>query len=557
MTRKVVIVGGVAGGANAATRLRRLDENAQIIVFERGQYVSFANCGLPYHIGGEIEHREKLLQHTPDTLKNRFKLDVRIQSEVVSINRTTKHVTVRDSANNTTYEESYDSLILSPGAAPFKPPVEGLDLEGVFTLRDIPDMDRILAWLHERSLSHVAIAGGGFIGLEMMEQLHHRGITVTLFESNPQILMPLDEEMVAPLQKEIRANGVTLHLGDPVAKVTAAQNGRLTVHSKLGVSCEAEALIWSIGVRPETKLAVEAGLELGATGAIKVNAHMQTSDPAIYAVGDCVEVTHGVTKAPSVIPLAGPANRQGRIAADNIVGIQSRYNQTYGTAIVRVFTHIAACTGANEKLLTKHNIPFQAIHVHPASHASYYPGAVPLSLKVLYHSETKQILGAQGVGKDSVDKRIDVLAVAMQAGLTVTDLSQLELCYAPPFGSAKDPVNMVGMVAENVTAGRVTLKQWSDIEKLSCDEQFQILDVRDAKEVEQGAMPNSVHIPLNDLRARLSELPKDKTLIVYCHSGQRSYNACCILAQNGFSCCNVSGAYKTWSAVSAEPRRAE
>jgi NADPH-dependent 2,4-dienoyl-CoA reductase/sulfur reductase-like enzyme/rhodanese-related sulfurtransferase len=548
-SRKVLIVGGVAGGANAATRLRRLDEDAEIVIFERGPYVSFANCGLPYHIGGEIEKREKLLQHTPETLRARFAIDVRVLNEVVSIDRTAKQVMVQDLAKNTTYQESYDTLILSPGAAPFKPTVPGLDLEGVFTLRDVPDMDRIIAWLSERQVKQVAIAGGGFIGLEMMEQLHHRQIAVTLFESNPQILTPLDKEMVAPIESEMRDNGVTLYVSDPVAKIESKGEGPLLVSSKSGVTCQAEAVIWSIGVRPETTLAVDAGLTLGTSGGIKVNQHLQTSDPDIYAVGDCIEVTHGVTHTPAVIPLAGPANRQGRIAADNIVGIRSTYKATFGTAIVRVFSQTAACTGANEKLLQKSDISYQAIHVHPASHASYYPGAHPTALKVLFCPETGKILGAQGVGKDSVDKRIDVIAVAMQAGVPVEELAELELCYAPPFGSAKDPVNMLGMVAQNIRAGRVSYKQWSDIEDLSRDSAYQILDVRDEAEVAKGAMPNSIHIPLNSLRSRLSELPKDKTLIVYCHSGQRSYNACCILAQRGFSCCNVSGAFKTWSAV--------
>ena len=549
MAKRVLIVGGVAGGANAATRLRRLDEKAEIIVFERGSYVSFANCGLPYHVGGEIQERKKLLQHTPETLKARFAIDVRIQRSVEKIDRAAKEVEVREISTGRVYRERYDNLILSPGAAPFKPPVPGLDLPGVFTLRDIPDMDKIIAWITEHKCSKVAIAGGGFIGLEMMEQLHHKGVTCVLFESNPQILMPLDAEMARPIEEEMREKGISLHLNDPVQAITNGvvtdKGSSLNITTKSGKTHQADLVIWSIGVRPETKLAVDAGLELGTTGAVKVNEHLRTSDPAIYAVGDCIEVTHGVTKAPAFIPLAGPANRQGRIAADNICGIPSTYKATYGTAVVRVFSLTAACTGANEKLLAKAGIPYQALHLHPNSHASYYPGAHPLALKVIYNSQTGTLLGAQAVGKDGVDKRIDVLAVAIQAGLTVDDLVDLELCYAPPFGSAKDPVNLAGMIGDNVINERVAVAQWSDVEKLSGS--VQLVDVRDPAEVARGSIPNAIHIPLNDLRVRLSELPKDKELLVFCQSGQRSYNACRILLQNGYACRNLSGAYKTWS----------
>lgn len=549
MAKRVLIVGGVAGGANAATRLRRLDEKAEIIVFERGPYVSFANCGLPYHVGGEIQERKKLLQHTPETLKARFAIDVRIQHSVEKIDRTAKEVEVREVCTGRIYRERYDNLILSPGAAPFKPPVPGLDLPGVFALRDIPDMDKIIAWIAEHKCTKAAIAGGGFIGLEMMEQLHHQGVMCVLFESNPQILKPLDAEMVRPIEAEMREKGISLHLSDPVQAITNGvvtdKGASLKITTKSGKSHQADLVIWSIGVRPETKLAVDAGLELGTTGAVKVNEHLQTSDRAIYAVGDCIEVTHGVTKAPAFIPLAGPANRQGRIAADNICGIPSTYKATYGTAVVRVFSLTAACTGANEKLLAKAGIPYQALHLHPNSHASYYPGAHPLALKVIFNSKTGTLLGAQAVGKDGVDKRIDVLAVAIQAGLTVDDLVDLELCYAPPFGSAKDPVNLAGMIGDNVINERVAVAQWSEVEKLSGS--VQLVDVRDSAEVARGSIPNAIHIPLNDLRARLSELPTDKELLVFCQSGQRSYNACRILMQNGYVCRNLSGAYKTWS----------
>lgn len=545
MKKRILIVGGVAGGANAATRLRRLDENAEIIVFERGQYVSFANCGLPYHVGGEIQERKKLLQHTPETLKARFAIDVRVQHSVERIDRAAQEVEVREILTGRLYRERYDNLVLSPGAAPFKPNVSGLDLPGVFVLRDIPDMDRIIAWITERKCRKAAIAGGGFIGLEMMEQLHHKGIECSLFESNPQILMPLDAEMVRPIEAEMRAKGVSIYLSDPVQNIKVGSEHPLAITAKSGRTLDVDVVIWSIGVRPETKLAVDAGLDLGTTGAVKVNERLQTSDPKIYAVGDCIEVTHGVTGAPAFIPLAGPANRQGRIAADNICGVPSTYKVTFGTAIVRVFSLTAACTGANEKLLTKAGIPFQALHLHPNSHASYYPGAEPLALKVLYNTDTGALLGAQAVGKDGADKRIDVLAVALQAGFTVDDLVDLELCYAPPFGSAKDPVNLAGMIGDNVRNERVKVAQWSDVEKLS--KTSQLVDVRDPAEVAKGSIPGALHIPLNDLRARVGELPKDKELLVFCQSGQRSYNACRILMQHGFSCRNLSGAYKTWS----------
>ncbi len=542
--KRVLIVGGVAGGANAATRLRRLDEQLEIVIFERGPYVSFANCGLPYHIGGEIEQRQKLLQHTPESLRARFGVDVRVLHRVEKIDRATSELEILDITNNKLCRERYDYVVLSPGAAPFKPTVPGLDLPGVFSLRDVPDMDRIIEWVARQGCKRVVIAGGGFIGLEMMEQLHQKGLHCQLFESNPQILTPLDPEMVAPIESDIRSRGVELHLSDPVAQIQQNPDNTLTVISKSGKRIETELVIWSIGVKPETTLAVNAGLELGSTGAVKVNQYLQTSDPKIYAVGDCIEVTHGATGTPAFIPLAGPANRQGRIAADNICGIRSTFRGTFGTAIVRVFSHTAACTGANEKLLSKHSIPYQALHLHPASHASYYPGATPLALKVLYHAQTGKLLGAQCVGQEGVDKRVDVLAVAMQSGLTVEELVDLELCYAPPFGSAKDPVNMAGMIGDNIRAERVRTAQWSEVAELS--KTMQLIDVRDDAEVQRGTIPGALPIPLNQLRSRLAELPRDKELLVFCQSGQRSYNACRILMQNGFRCRNLSGAYKTW-----------
>jgi NADPH-dependent 2,4-dienoyl-CoA reductase/sulfur reductase-like enzyme/rhodanese-related sulfurtransferase len=545
ISNRIVIVGGVAGGANAATRLRRLDEHAEIVIFERGPYVSFANCGLPYHIGGEIKERQKLLQHTPETLKNRFALDVRTENEVTAIDRAQKEVEVLDRKTKRTYREAYDYLILSPGASPLRPPVQGLDLPGVFTLRDVPDMDRIIAWISQRKPKSAAVVGGGFIGLEMVEQLHHLGIACTVYESNPQVLMPIDCEMVAPLQAELRHKGITLKLGDGVGEISQGGQSPLCVHTRGGHTQEVDLVIWSIGVRPETKLAKDAGLAIGETGGVKVSETLQTSDPSIFAVGDCIEVTHGVTKTPAFIALAGPANRQGRIVADNICGIRSTYRGTIGTAVVRVFGLTAACTGANERLLKKVGQSYQCLYLHPNQHASYYPGASAFALKVLFDPSTGVLLGAQAVGADGIDKRIDVIATAILGVLTIDDLAELELCYAPPFGSAKDPVNMAGMIGQNLRRGLVTLAQWQEIAALPST--VQLLDVRDPGEVQKGAIPNALHVPLNDLRSRLSELPKDREIVVYCASGQRSYNACRILSQHGFRCRNLSGAFKTWS----------
>ena len=547
--KRVLIVGGVAGGANAATRLRRLDESAEIIIFERGPYVSFANCGLPYHIGGEIKDRAKLLQHTPETLRSRFALDVRVRNQVERIDRDRRVVQVLDLSTGRTYEEPYDYLILSPGASPLKPPVAGLDLPGVFSLRDVPDMDRIIAWLDVKTPRSVAVVGGGFIGLEMVEQLHHRGLSCSLFESNPQVLMPLDPEMVSPLQDELRREGVEIRLNDGVAEILPGRDGALALKTRSGHTQEVDLVIWSIGIRPETKLAKDAGLAIGETGGVKVSDSLQTSDPSIFAVGDCIEVTHGITKAPAFIALAGPANRQGRIVADNICGIPSRYRGTIGTAIVRVFGLTAACTGASERLLTRMGRTFQTLHLHPAQHASYYPGASPFAFKVLFDPASGELLGAQAVGADGLDKRIDVIATAIHGGLTVDDLAELELCYAPPFGAAKDPVNMAGMVGKNVREGLVRLAQWREIAALP--RHSTLLDVRDMTEVEKGSIPGAIHIPLNDLRRRISELPTDKEIVAFCASGQRSYNACRILMQHGFTCRNLSGAFRTWSAASS------
>lgn len=546
-SKKVVIVGGVAGGANAAARLRRLNEALNIVVFERSGFVSFANCGLPYHIGGEISDRERLLLHTPKSLRERFNLDVRINSEVVSINRTGKTISVRELPTGREYEESYDDLILAPGAAPFRPDIPGLGLPGIFSLRNVEDMDAIIANLTTRLPSRILIIGAGFIGLEMVEQLHLKlqpqGTKLTLVESNPQVLAALDPEMVTEIEDAIRRKGITLITGDPITAFHQKTSGVLGV-TKAGKEIDADFVLFNIGVRPETTLAKNAGLSLGSRGGIKVNSQLRTSDPNIFAVGDCIETQSVVTKEFGIVPLAGPANRQGRVVADVISGRDAHYKGTYGTAIVRVFDLTAAVTGANEKVLRRLNTPYKAVYLHPNSHAGYYPGAHAIHLKLLFCPHSRKILGAQAVGRDGVDKRIDVLASALYSGLVVDDLIDLELSYAPPFGSAKDPINLAGMIAQNILDGLVETISAGDLG--SDTDQRQFLDVRSPAEREKGFIPNSLHIPLPELRQRISEIPREQELIVYCHSGQRSYNACRILMQNGIRCRNLNGAYATW-----------
>lgn len=550
--KRVIIVGGVAGGASAAARARRLSEDAEIIVFERGPHVSFANCGLPYFVGGEITDKEELLLQTPQSLRARFNLDVRVENEVLAIDRTARKVKVRDLAAGREYEEHYDVLVLAPGAAPLKPPIPGIARPGHFTVRNVPDVERIMAWLADKPGARTVVVGGGYIGLEMAEQLRRRGLAVTIAQRPAQVMTPLDPEMAAWLHQELRANGVVLHLGDPVASFDAPatrETARASVVVlKSGKRIEADVVILGLGVRPETALARNAGLEIGTLGEIRVNERMQTSDPQIWAVGDAVEVRDRVTGAWALIPLAGPANRQGRIAADNIFGRNARFDGTWGTAILRFFMLTAACTGANEKTLRKAGMAYEALHLHPGSHAGYYPGAEPIAMKILFAPETGKLLGAQAVGKDGVDKRIDVLATALKAGMIVHDLAELELAYAPPFGSAKDPVNLAGMAAHNVLAGDVKLAQWHEVAALDSTRTL-LLDVRTPAEREKGFIPGSLHISLNELRSRLAELPKEKEILVSCQSGQRSYFASRVLAQHGFRVRNLTGSYRTWKAA--------
>jgi NADPH-dependent 2,4-dienoyl-CoA reductase/sulfur reductase-like enzyme/rhodanese-related sulfurtransferase len=548
--KKIIIVGGVAGGASAAARARRLCENCDIIVIERGPHVSFANCGLPYFVGGEIAEQDKLLVQTPESLRKRFNLDVRVRTEVTQIDRAARKIRVRDLESGREQDENYDALILSTGASPLQPPISGIERDGHFVVRNIPDVQKITAWIKNCRACNAVIVGGGYIGLEMAEQLvRHGGLSVTIVEALPQVMTPLDPEMAAFLHKELRENGVELHLNDAVSAFESPKNGEKARASvvvlKSGKRICADTVVLGLGVRPEISLAKNAGLEIGARGGIRVNEHMQTSDENIWAVGDAVEVRHAVTKEWAVIPLAGPANRQGRIAADNIFGRNSRYEGTWGTAILRLFSLTAACTGANEKMLSAAKIPFQALHLHPNSHAGYYPGAEPIALKILFSPENGKLLGAQAVGHEGVDKRIDILATALKGGMSVHDLAELELAYAPPYGSAKDPVNLAGMAAQNVLENRVAVAQWSEISQLDLKKSL-ILDVRRADERAKGFLPNSVHIPLDELRARLGELPKEREIIAYCASGQRSYYAARLLAQHGFRVRNLSGSYRTW-----------
>jgi NADPH-dependent 2,4-dienoyl-CoA reductase/sulfur reductase-like enzyme/rhodanese-related sulfurtransferase len=542
-------VGGVAGGASAAARARRLCEDCEIVVFERGPYVSFANCGLPYFVGGEIAEQDSLLVQTPQSLKARFNLDVRVNTEVIAIDRAARQVKVRELNTGTESEEPYDALVLSTGASPLKPPIPGIDRPNHFTVRNIPDVEKIMVWSKDCQRCRAVVVGGGYIGLEMAEQLQRRGFAVTVVEALPQVMAPFDPEMAAWLHREIRANGIALHLNDPVAAFevpTEKEPARASiVVLKSGARLPADSVILGLGVKPEVGLARNAGLEIGERGGIRVNEHLQTSDPHIWAVGDAIEVRDAVTGQWALIPLAGPASRQGRIAADNIFGRPSRYESTWGTAILRLFNLTAACTGANEKTLRRLNIPFEAIHLHPNSHAGYYPGAEPIALKILFAPDSGKLLGAQAVGHEGVDKRIDVLATALKAGMTVHDLAELELAYAPPYGSAKDPVNLADMAAQNVLAGDVAVAQWTEIASFDAKSTV-LLDVRRDDERAKGFIPGSIHIPLDQLRSRLDELPRDREIVVYCQSGQRSYYAARILTQHGFRVRNLTGSYRTW-----------
>ena len=547
---KLLIIGGVAGGASAAARARRLDENVEIILFERGPDISFANCGLPYHIGGTIAEREKLLITTPQMMETKFNMQVRTLSEVVTIDREKKEISVKNLGTGEEYTENYDTLVLSPGAAPVRPPISGIENPNILTLRNLQDMDKIIQSLENKKTA--AVIGGGYIGLEMAEALREINIGTSLIELTPQVMGPADPEMAGVLHQELRLFGVDLKLETAVTAFEATSDGVDLILST-GEILHVDLAILAIGVKPETTLAVDAGLELGSTGGIKVDAHMRTSDPSIYAVGDAVEVLDYISGQPALIPLAGPANRQGRIAADHIFGRESTYNQTQGTAICKVFNLAIGMTGLSEKMAKCSGTPYEKIYVHPASHASYYPGAHPLSLKLLFDPDTGKVLGAQAVGADGVDKRIDVIAVAIRAGLTVYDLEEMELSYAPPYGSAKDPINYAGFVAANALRGDVQL---CHVENMCNPTEKQVLiDVRNPEEFQGGSIPDAVNIPLGQLRGKLGELSKDKEYLVTCQVGLRGYLACRILTQNGFTCRNLTGGYKIYS-MTVRPQQA-
>lgn len=548
---KLLIVGGVAGGASAAARARRLSEDAQIILFERGPDVSFANCGLPYYVGGEIADRDKLLVVTPERLQTRFKLDVRTRSSVEAIDRATKKMRVRDLSTGREYEESYDKLILAPGAAPLRPPIPGIDLPGIYTLRNLQDADRIKEKVDE-GVKQAVVIGAGFIGLELVENLVRRGVTTTVVELQDQVLPPFDKEMTTPIAEHLVAKGVSLLLGQSAEAFEQTPDG-LVVQLKSGQRLPAQLVVLGVGVRPENKLAVEAGLEVGPRGGIRVNEHLQTIDPDIYAVGDAIEVKDFVTGLPTQVPLAGPANRQGRIAADHVFGRDARYRGTQGTAIVRVFDLTAAMTGASEKTMQRAKRAYRKVYVHPTHHAGYYPGAGGMTLKVMFDPTDGKLLGAQAVGGAGVDKRIDVLAVAIQAGMTMFDLEEMELAYSPQYSSAKDPINMAGFVASGLLRGDHPQADVEAALTASANGRLLLVDVRTTQEYAAGHIPGAVNVPVDELRSRLGELPRDREVAVYCQVGQRGYLATRILSQAGFKAVNIGGGFRTYRLVHPAP----
>jgi NADPH-dependent 2,4-dienoyl-CoA reductase/sulfur reductase-like enzyme/rhodanese-related sulfurtransferase len=553
-SQRVLIVGGVAGGAACAARLRRLDEKAEIFLFERGTAVSFANCGLPYYLGGVIQDRKQLLVATPERFRDWLNVEVRTRHEVVGLDRPGKNVRVRNTATGAEAIERYDALVLAPGAAPVRPPVPGIDLPGVFSLRNLDDTDRIHQWIDQRKPGRAVVVGGGYIGLEMVENLTGRGIEVTVLEMQDQVMSPMDREMVVPVHEELRKQGVDLQLSNGLAAIQSGPLDRLTITAANGERITAGLVIVAVGVKPDVGLARAAGLEIGQLGGIRTDEQMRTSDPAIFAVGDAVEVRDFVTGQWALVPLAGPAARQGRVAADVMCGRNSRFRGTQGTGVVRVMGLTLGMTGANEKTLRRLSIPFQKSYTHSPDHATYYPGAQMMALKLLFSLGDGRILGALAVGRAGVDKRIDVMALAIQKGATVYDLEEAELCYAPQYGSAKDAVNMAGFVAGNILRGDVDVAQWSDwrARHEAGQDAPLVLDVRLPMEVAAGRVPGSVNVPLGELRSRLDELPRDREIWVHCGVGQRSYYATRILRQHGFRARNLSGGFKTYHAVAEE-----
>ena len=546
---KVLIIGGVAGGASTAARLRRMNENCEIIIFERGPHISFANCGLPYYIGGVITNEENLLIQTPEGMSKRFHIDIRTFNEVISIDADKKEVTVKHLKTEKIYTESYDKLVLSPGASPIIPNNSWLEAENVFTLRNIPDTFAIKNFIVEKNPRHAVVVGGGFIGLEMAENLHHLGISVSIVELSQQIMGAIDFEMSAIVQQYLKKKGIKLYTNDSAQDIQHRQTYSI-VQLNSDRKIETNMIVLGIGVKPEQKLAQDAHLALGDHGGICVDKYLKTSNPDIYAIGDAVEVRDFVNGNPAHIPLAGPANKQGRIVANHICGIEDGYNGTQGTAVLKLFDMTIAYTGNNEKLLKKYNIPYLKSFIHSSSNAGYYPGATIMSIKVLFAPDSGKILGAQIVGYDGVDKRIDVLATAIRAGMNVFDLQELELAYAPPFGSAKDPVNMAGYVASNIITGAMDVIHWHDIDSRDKSSTV-LLDVRTNNEYKRGTLSDAINIPIDDLRDRIAEIPKDKEIIVFCQVGLRGYLACRILMAHGYKHVkNLSGGYMTyWPAI--------
>lgn len=548
---KVVIVGGVAGGATAAARLRRLDETAEIVVFERSGFVSYANCGLPYYIGGVIEDQEELTLQTPESFYERFRVQMKVRHEVTAIDRSAKTVAVRNLATGEVFQESYDKLLLAPGARPTQPALPGVGLDRLFTLRTVEDTLRIRRFVDTQHPKSVVLAGGGFIGLELAENLRERGLDVTIVQRPKQLMTPFDADMAALIHREVRAHGVRLALGHTVEGFAESEGG-VQVLLKDEQPLQADMVILAIGVTPDSRLAAEAGLELGLKGSILVNDRMQTSDPDIYAVGDAVQVNHFVTGQPALIALAGPANKQGRIAADNITGGDSRYKGSQGSSVLKIFDLTAAATGLNETAARRAGLDVEAVVLSPMNHAGYYPGGRVMTMKVLFERNTGKLLGAQIVGSDGVDKRIDVLATAIRAGMTAADLTELDLAYAPPYSSAKDPVNMAGYMMENLLTGKVKQFRLDELTALPRDGSVTLLDTRTTGEYSRGHADGFINLPLDELRDRLSELDPAKPVYVMCQSGLRSYLACRILTQHGFTCYNFAGGYRFYEAVTTD-----
>jgi NADPH-dependent 2,4-dienoyl-CoA reductase/sulfur reductase-like enzyme/rhodanese-related sulfurtransferase len=546
--KRILVVGGVAGGASCVTRARRLSEAADIIMFDRGEYVSFANCGLPYYVGDVIKEEENLIVATPEMFRKRFKIDVRLQSEVVAVDRKNSRIQIKDLTTGDIYREEYDALVLAPGARAIKPKMPGIDLPGIFSLRTIPDSRRIKAWINGRNAKRAVVVGGGYIGMEMTENLVNLGLSVTIIEMQPHVMPLLDAEMASPITAELVKHGVTLRLNETVNGFEQNADGLISAKLKSGSIEKAGLVILALGVRPEMKIAEAAGLEIGQRGGIRVDKHMRTSDEKIWAVGDAVEVKDVVTGQWGVIPLAGPANRQGRIAADVIMGRNAEFRGVQGTSVVGIMGLVVAFTGATEKTLRSMGIwdqpaSFEKIYLHPGHHVGYYPGASPINLKLIFSREDGRVVGAQAIGREGVEKRIDVISMAIQKNATVFDLEEAELCYAPQFGSAKDPVNIAGMIAANVLRGDAPIVHWDELDK----EPVFMLDVRDPSEYRQDHIKGAVNIPLNELRDRMGEVPKDQQVWTYCFVGQRSYYASRALSQYGYNIKNLSGGFKTFS----------